>query len=254
MNDQTIGVLQAPPLHLLTGASLFLDFDGTLVEIAETPDAVRVDDRLRALIQRLSERMNGRVAIVTGRPIDAILEFFGELPVAIAGSHGLEHRSASGVRHGVPRPAGLDEIEREMRAFAEQWPGALIETKPFGIGLHYRRNPDAEPAARALAAALAERHGLHLQTGKMVAELRATGGDKASAIGALLQEAPFAGTIPVFIGDDDTDEPGFRFAAQAGGAGILVGDRTRTDARYALPGVAETLGWLEAALAALEPA
>lgn len=239
----TAMLLAPPPMDLANDASLFLDFDGTLVEIAPRPDAVAVDARLRALIARLAARLGGRVAIVSGRGAEEIETLFGRPGVPIGGSHGAELR---GVADAVmpERPAALDLVADRFRALAAAIPGVLVEVKPLGVGLHYRGVPEAEDACRTLAEALAASTGLTLQRGKMVFELRAPG-DKGRAIAALMAAPPFAGSRPVFLGDDLTDEPGFAIAARLGGAGVLVGPARSTEASYRLPDVAAALRWLE---------
>jgi len=243
MEPNTAALLAPPPAHLADGASLFLDFDGTLVEIARRPDAVAVDDRLRALIATLSKRFDGRVAIVSGRGAVEIDALFGGLGCPIVGSHGAELRGVAQAE--LPkRPAALDDVAARFHALAAELPGLVVEIKPLGVGLHYRGVPAAEAEARALAEDLAATTGLTLQRGKMVFELR-TPGDKGRAIAALMGAMPFAGSRPVFLGDDLTDEPGFATVARLGGAGVLVGPVRETDAAYRLPDVTSALRWLE---------
>ncbi|WP_294016110.1 trehalose-phosphatase [Sphingomonas sp.] len=243
MEPNTAALLAPPPAHLADGASLFLDFDGTLVEIAPRPDAVAADARLRTLISNLSKRFDSRVAIVSGRGAAEIDALFGGLDCPIAGSHGAELR---GVAHAeMPaRPAALDDVAARFHALAEMLPGLVVEIKPLGVGLHYRGVPAAEAEARALAEDLAASTGLTLQRGKMVFELRAPG-DKGRAIAALMGAMPFSGSRPVFLGDDLTDEPGFATVARLGGAGVLVGPVRATEAAYRLPDVTSALRWLE---------
>lgn len=238
--------LSVPPSNALSnGASLFLDFDGTLVEIADRPDAVVVDARLKRLVQALAVRLDGRVAIVSGRGADEIDALFGGLTFPISGSHGAELRHG-GTLHGPGRPAALDDTLDRMRALATATPGLIVEAKPLGVALHYRGAPEAEDACRVFVAGLAKATGLTLQAGKMVFELRASG-DKGSAIAGLMALPGFAGTRPVFLGDDLTDEPGFVVAARLGGAGVLVGPARASDAAYRLPDVAAVRRWLEQA-------
>ena len=238
-----------PPPVLPNGASLFLDFDGTLVAIAERPDAVRVNERLAQTLARLHRSLGGRMAIVSGRPADQIAELFGGAPAfVIAGSHGLELLRPDGGREAAQRPAGLAPARDAMVELARAWPGVLVEDKALGSALHFRGCPQAEEACGDLAKDLAARHGLHLQTGKMVFELRAAGGDKGTAVRRLMTEPPMTGTTPLFVGDDDTDEPAFVAAAELGGAGIRVGGAARaTAARYRLPDVPAVLDWLDQA-------
>lgn len=240
----------APPIDLLRGASLFLDFDGTLVDIAERPDAVMVDAPLVTLLGRLANRLDGRLAIISGRPRAEIDALFGGHRFAVGGSHGLELRWSDGRLDAPAPPAGLHRVIAEMRPLAETHPGILIEEKPFGVALHYRAAPEAEADARALAGRLAAETGLSLQIGKMVVELRLAGADKGAALDTFMTEPPMRGTRPVFIGDDSTDEAAFAAAARAGGHGILVGAGP-TVAHYVLPDVPTTRAWLQAAGEAL---
>jgi trehalose 6-phosphate phosphatase len=243
--------LPSPPASLLAGASLFLDFDGTLVHIADRPDAVVVDARLDALMERLNRALHGRLAIISGRALAEIDALLARGRFAIGGSHGLELRWPGGRLTTPTPPAGLKDIVAAMHALRADHPAVVVEEKPFGAALHYRQAPAAEEACRALAARLAQGEGLSLQTGKMVFEIKAAGQDKGSALRALMEDPALAGTTPIFIGDDDTDEAGFRAAAALGGAGILVGPPRTTAARYRLDDVAATHDWLDRTVEAL---
>jgi trehalose 6-phosphate phosphatase len=239
-----------PPPDLLADASLFLDFDGTLVELLADPGLTNVNDHLVKLMESLALALDGRVAIISGRPVETIRALFPiPLPV-LAGSHGLEIVLPDGVMLAPERHGALDRIASAMRDFISTRPGLLIEEKPFGVALHYRRAAHEEERSHALANMLAEETGFHVQTGKMMVELRIGGADKGSALRRLMEVAPMAGHRPVFIGDDDTDEPGMAAAADLGGAAILVGASRPSAAAYRLPDVAATLGWLEAAAGA----
>jgi len=237
-----------PPPALLGAASLFLDFDGTLIEIAERPDAVTVSARLARVMQRLLVGLQGRVAVISGRPAEQVGALLGQ-PIPIVGSHGLEFGGDLARLGKGSRPPALVEALAAMRALADRRPDLLVEDKPFGVALHYRQCPAAEAECRALAEELAARHGLQVQPGKMMIEVRAPGGDKGTAIRTLMRETPFAQGTPVFMGDDLTDEPGFAAAADLGGAGILVGETRPSLARYRLGGVAAALAWLESGVA-----
>lgn len=239
---EALGASAPPPANLLNGASLFLDFDGTLVDIVARPDAVRVDPALIDLIAALTHRLGGRLAIVSGRGAAEVHRLFGGADVVISGSHGAELRR-DGVIDAPARPVALDAAMARMQAFASAHPGVLVEAKPLGVGLHYRGGPQAEAAARDLAEQLAQASGLTLQAGKMVFELRAPG-DKGSAISALMAMPPFAGSLPVFVGDDLTDEPGFAVAQAMGGAGVLVGPARASAAGWRLDDVAAVRDWL----------
>ena len=239
--------LPCPPMTLLRGASLFLDFDGTLVEIAERPDAVRVGASLRALIKALHLCLHGRLVLISGRPAREVRQLTGFYACTVVGSHGMEFIWADGRMHTAERPDGLDSALGAMRALARQLSGVIVEDKPLGAALHFRQAPAAEPDCLALAQDLAERHGLHLQNGKMMVEVRAAGGDKGRALATIMAEPSFAPTRPVFMGDDLTDEPGFAAAATLGGTGVLVGADRPSAAVFGLPDVPAVLDWLEAA-------
>lgn len=242
--------LPEPPAGLLDDACLFLDFDGTLVELADRPDGVVVEESLGLLLRRLGEKLDGRIGIVSGRSIEQIDGFLGASlgAYAVVGSHGAEIRHAGRAATGPARPASLVVAER---AFAERFEGnagVVIEVKTLGVALHYRLDPSVEQEAIALVEAFAARENLAVQHGKMMVELRMAGHDKGTAIAALCETAPFAGRPPVFVGDDLTDETGFVVVAHHGGAGILIGPSRDTAARYRLPDVAAFLTWLENSL------
>lgn len=135
-----------------------------------------------------------------------------------------------------------------MRAFAEGWPAIVVEEKSFGVAVHYRLDPSAEPASVMLAENLAHALGLQLQRGKMMVELRVPGGDKGRAVHRLMSKAPMQGTIPVFVGDDVTDEPGFSAARELGGHGIMIGAPRSTAADYRLESPADLRAWLAEAV------
>ena len=234
-----------PPPDLLDGAALFLDFDGTLVEIAPRPDMVHVDQRLAGLMARLTEKLEGRIAVISGRPVGDIAALFGTPAFAIAGSHGLEVRHPDGRTDTAERPPSLDLVRASLAEFARRDPAMLIEDKPVGVALHYRRTPGYEAEANVLARALADRHGLRLQPGKMMVEVRSGAADKGSALTLLMREPALASARPLFLGDDDTDEPAFVAATNLGGHGILIGPERPTAATHRLPDVATTLDWLE---------
>lgn len=243
--------LQMPPEDLLRGASLFLDLDGTLVDFAPHPDAVVVDARLGALLWKLAEQLNGRMAMISGRSVDQVIALLGHPPFAIAGSHGLEMRWPNGRTLGVSRPERLSEVEAEMDLFAARHSGLLVERKPFSAALHYRMAPELKEQCRQLANDLEIRTGLQLQAGNMVYELKAPWADKGTALTFLMAGSDMTGARPIFIGDDITDEAGFVAAASLGGAGVLVGAPRRSAAIYRLDNVAATLAWLDAAVEAL---
>jgi len=226
--------------------ALFLDVDGCLVDFAETPQGARVPDGLHATIEALSTRLEGALALVSGRPLAGIDTLFSPLRLATAaGLHGLERRSAHGGLAAPEAPPALASIREEAATLAARWPGVVVEDKGVALGLHWRVAPAAGNALRDFADAVLPRlPGYRLQHGNQVVELRPAQGDKGSAIDALLQEPPFHGRVPVFAGDDITDESGFAIVNKRGGVSVLVGEREPSAAHYALHSPADVRRWL----------
>lgn len=235
------------PPALVEGDALFLDFDGTLVELAETPDAIFVSDGLRPLLDRLARRLKGRMAIVSGRAISDLEAHLDCSGMAVSGSHGLELRLAGGAPIPLAAAVDLAPARQEIARFARNAPGLLIEEKPRSIALHFRKAPAEGERVAGFMSALAARSGLTVQHGKLVAELRPKGADKGDAVRALMTEPEFVGARPVFVGDDLTDEDAFEAAVALGGAGILVGPPRRSAARWRLSSVEEVADWLNRA-------
>lgn len=244
--------LPRPPAAMLRASSLFLDFDGTLVDIASRPEEVVVSRDLLPLLRRLLTLLDGRMAIVSGRELAGVARQLHPLEIAIAGSHGQEIRLAGDASPLVERPAGLDGAIARLRELECAYPGVQLEEKALGVAVHYRLAAAAEEACRSAVANAAELHGFDVQRGKMVVELKPPGADKGAALRQLMALAPFAGTTPLFFGDDLTDEHGFQAAAALGGAGVLVGDQRPTAALYRLPSVADALAWLDTAAGEIE--
>jgi trehalose 6-phosphate phosphatase len=238
--------LPPPPPELLDGAALFLDFDGTLIELADAPDAIRVPPRLGPLLGRLRDRLGGRLAIVSGRAI-ADLERYLPVPgIPVSGSHGLELRLSDGSHVPLHAPRGLAGVRERVRGFAGERHGLLVEDKPAGVALHYRQAPGEARPVTDFMEGLARQEQLVVQRGNMVVELRPPGADKGDAVRAFMREPDFAGARPVFLGDDLTDEHAFEAVAAMDGAGVLVGPQRDTQARYRLASVAAVGEWLEA--------
>ncbi|MDE2228408.1 MAG: trehalose-phosphatase [Alphaproteobacteria bacterium] len=245
-----IAAPQSPP-PLARGDALFIDFDGTLVEIAAMPDRVEVMAGVPALLQRAAVRLGGALAVISGRPLAELGRFLAGYTGAAAGIHGLERRSASGETH-VPTPDPvLDLVWPVVRQFAAVTQGVLIEDKRLSIAIHYRGRPELAEACRRLAeqAVILSKERLAMRPGKMVVELHPRDVDKGRAVRAFLAEPEFAGRRPVFVGDDRTDEDGFAFVNEHGGISVHVGTADDTFARYRLDGVDAVIRWLEDFLA-----
>ncbi|WP_126172487.1 trehalose-phosphatase [Altericroceibacterium xinjiangense] len=239
--------LNTPPsLDQLRGEgvlALFLDFDGTLVDLAATPDGIQIPEQLSDRLGRLRDTLGGRLALVSGRAVTDLERHLGPLTIARAGSHGAARMRADGSRIGEDAQALPPAVNAELAHFAQS-AGFDLESKDHGAALHYRRDPSLEQRGLDFVHDLADRHELAVKRGKFVIELVHRGADKAGAVRAFMAEPPFAGATPVFIGDDVTDEDGFAAAEALGGFGIVVGDRTPTRARYRLDSPQAVHDWL----------
>lgn len=245
----TAAAPQPPPLA--RGDALFIDFDGTLVEIAGTPDRIAVAADLPALLQRIGARLDGALAVISGRPLADLTRRLVGYAGAAAGNHGLERRSAGGVIHQPRADPTLELVWPVIHQFAALTPGVTIEDKSLAIAIHYRDRPELADICRRVAerAVLLSENQLMVLTGKMVVELRPRGTDKGHAVETFLAEPEFRGKRPVFVGDDWTDEAGFAVANRLNGIAIHVGGG-ESIARYRLDNVAAVSQWLAAFLAA----
>ncbi|KAG0163070.1 hypothetical protein DFQ28_006155 [Apophysomyces sp. BC1034] len=254
LSDSIAALPRVNPLD----AAFFLDFDGTLVELAAAPDRVIVEPVVVELLGGVRRASHGALAVVSGRGIDSIdallvSDELADLP--IAGLHGAERRDANGnvLRVGFNDPR-LGRIERELERVVDENPGMLLEIKGAALALHYRNVPAREPLARRATERLCAEYSdaYVLQPGKMVYEIRPKNVDKGRAVEAFLNEPPFAGRMPVFAGDDLTDEKGFDLVNARGGLSIKIGDGdTRAGAR--LPSVDGLRHWLATLVGACQP-
>ena len=223
--------------------AVFLDFDGTLVEIAERPEDIAAPAGLATTLDDIADRLEGRLALVSGRGIENLERHCGPLAIACAGSHGLDLRAADGTPLGAPATTPGSSAVAELRSFAADH-GVDFEHKPHGAALHSRRAPEKEQACAIFVADVAAREGLGVKHGKRVCELVPLGASTGAAVRALMAEPNFAGATPVFVGDDVTDEDGFAACAELGGFGVAVGPRQSENARYALADPAAVQQWL----------
>ena len=238
----------APP-PLPDGFAVFLDIDGTLLDLAPAPDAVHVDTALATLLPSVRRALGGALALITGRAITDVDRLFPGLRMAVAGQHGCERRDALGTLHlHAPGTETLEGLRKLFIEFAHNHEGLLLEDKGSTIALHYRKAPQlADHVHKTLHAHVAA-SGVttyRLQPGKMLLELRPDDRDKGTAIRDFMSERPFKGRCPVFIGDDKTDEHGFALINTIGGWSVKVGSGT-TCARYRLADVNAVRGWLSA--------
>jgi trehalose 6-phosphate phosphatase len=205
-------------------SALFLDFDGTLVDIAAQPEAITVPAGLVQTLAELSGYLGGALALISGRPIAQIDAFLHPLRLPAAGVHGAERRSFNGdltLVHTHP----LEHVEQVASALADRHPGLRLEVKRGSLALHYRQAPELEQlCVEAMQEAVARSPGLALLRGKMVVEAKPGGATKGHAIEAFMHEPPFSGRLPVFVGDDVTDEVGFATVQRLHGLGVKVGE------------------------------
>jgi trehalose 6-phosphate phosphatase len=240
-----------PPLPARDWA-LFFDVDGCLLDFAAHPSDVIVPEGLQRHILQLAEALDGALAIVSGRAIDALDETFPELThLPAAGMHGLERREIHGQRTHAPQaPAALDTVLAEAIHVSSAYPGTMVERKGPNLAMHWRAAtmPElARDAFRAFAAATSRLLPEYVvQAGDMVLELRPGGvtPDKGDAVETFLMAPPFAGRVPVFVGDDLTDEHAFSVVNQRGGLSVLVGAREPSVARWHLRDPASVRAWI----------
>jgi trehalose 6-phosphate phosphatase len=238
--------VQVPPFQ--PGWALFLDVDGTLLDIAERPDEVETHKVDCALIAGLQHAADKALALISGRSLAQLDALFAPLTLPAAGQHGFERRDVRGERHRRRFPVDtLRPAKEALRDFAGRHPGLVMEDKGASVALHYRLAPRLEqPALEAVREAAAPLgNAVQIQAGKMVWELKPAGADKGSAIEEFMREAPFAGRTPVFLGDDVTDEYGFRVVNRLGGHSIKVGPG-ETAARWRLANPDAARAWLRA--------
>jgi trehalose 6-phosphate phosphatase len=250
-------MIAPPPLD--RDAALLIDVDGTLLEIAPHPDRVEVPPGLPQLLERLAGERDGALALISGRPIADLDRLFHPWHGAAAGLHGIERRRPDRSRvDSIAGPAdraaaaALDRLRPELQALERQRPGVWLEDKGRTLALHYRAVPEAGAEIRERAERLLREQGdgLRLIPGKMVVEFQPRHHGKGGAIAAFMAEPPFRGRVPVFLGDDTTDEEGFAAVNRRGGLSIRVGEPLAASAAACgLPSVTAALDWLARTLA-----
>jgi trehalose 6-phosphate phosphatase len=238
-------MIQTPPSPSLEWC-LFLDVDGTLIDFTDSPHDTCADAGLKALLGDVAERLGGAVALVSGRSIEYLDALFAPLRLPAAGLHGVERRKASGAMHGASFvDSQLDRARTELQALVSANPGTILEDKGRTIAVHFRMAPQTEAAVRNAVRELATPLGsnYHIQGGNMMLEIKPSGFTKAAAIKAFMQEPPFSGRKPVFVGDDLTDKEGLKAVEDQGGISVAVGDRVR--GQYQLDNAAAVRSWLQ---------
>jgi trehalose 6-phosphate phosphatase len=227
--------------------ALFLDVDGTLLEIAATPDRVRVPASLRNTLQLSFAREQGALALLSGRSLEELDDLFAPCRFPASGKHGLEVRLPSGaiLRPEIDRTA-LDDARRWLRSLQQEHRGLLFEDKGVALAMHFRLAPRqelmVEEVMNELAAALGGE--FVVQKGKCVFELIPRGFSGRNAIAQFMAQREFAGRTPVFVSDDPMDEVGFEAVNEMGGHTIRVGKLEDTAARYRFSSVSTVVAWL----------
>jgi|ADGO01.1.fsa_nt_gi trehalose 6-phosphate phosphatase len=228
--------------------ALFLDVDGTLLEIAETPESVYVSSDLKSLLSDVAARLDGALALVSGRSIANLDELFSPLRLAASGIHGAERRDARGHLTRIEiDTTPLREAREDLAAFARLHEGVMIEDKGNAIAVHFRLAPQfAEVVHEKTSETVAQLGSKYvLQAGKCVFEIRPSATTKGTAVRTFMAEPPFAGRHPIYIGDDVTDEHAFEAVNALGGTSVRVGHaETATHAKYRLASVADVHRWI----------
>jgi trehalose 6-phosphate phosphatase len=239
-------VLRQPPKIDWNDHALFIDVDGTLLEIEEHPDIVSADVALTEILQDVGGELDGALAVVSGRPIADIDRVFSAPQFVIVGSHGTEIRWLDGTttnEHVASVPGAL--VDRARR-FVDEHDGLLLEQKVHGFALHYRQAPQLEDACRGFMRQLMDASGneYRLLEGKMVFEITPLRCNKGTGVRRVMEVPPFLGRVPVYVGDDVTDEDGFHVVNEESGISIRVGEVEATEARFAFDSVSAVRAWL----------
>jgi len=237
--------MKKPPPQPALDWCLFLDVDGTLIELTDTPSQTAADAEIKTLLYEVAERLGGAVGLISGRRIATLDELFAPLKLPAAGLHGVERRKMDGSIQGASFvDSQLERARASLKALVEAHPGTLFEDKERTIAVHFRTAPHFADALRDAIIDIAKPLGTnyHIQGGKMMYEIKPRGFSKATAIQAFMKESPFRGRRPVFMGDDLTDRDGFSMAEEHGGLSIAVGDHVQ--GQYYLPDVTAVRGLL----------
>ncbi len=239
-------MLSAPDLFDPRDTALFLDVDGTLLEIQAHPDQVVASDHLKSLLLKLDKAVDGALALVSGRSVSSLDRIFAPHQFVCAGSHGTELRLPGNRQTQSANQALSSSLRSRLEQYTAARRGLLLEPKPGGASLHYRQAPHLEAQCRQFMVALVHEAGadFRLIEGKKVLEIAPRAHNKGAAIRQLMRLTPFAGRAPVFVGDDVTDEDGFQVVNACNGTAIRVGDTVLPSAKFRLQGVSQVLDWL----------
>jgi len=221
-----MAVAPLPPIPSVGNLAILLDIDGTILDIAPTPQNVVVPQSLRGTLDRLSALTDGALAFVSGRSLSDVDRLFAPLRLPAIASHGAEFRLTNRPGRDSERTDTLEPpLKTKLDALAELGPGIIVEDKEYAIALHYRLAPEKETAVRqAVDAICADQPSIEVLPGKYVVEVKKQGFSKATGVRNLMKHPPFAGRRPIFIGDDTTDESVFAIMPELDGLAFSVGD------------------------------
>jgi trehalose 6-phosphate phosphatase len=220
-------IAELVPTEQLRNMALFLDVDGTILDIAPLPEAVVVPPGLRESLAAIFAGLGGALALVSGRSVRQIDQLLKPLRLPASGEHGFEiRRSPEGPLDRLEAPTIVKLLRPNMIEIVRRMLGVVPEFKASTIAMHFRQVPALElPLRRALEEAIQPYEGqIAIQPGKMVFELKPTGVDKGRAIAQFMMAPPFSSRRPVFVGDDVTDEYGFAAVRELGGVAVRVGE------------------------------
>ena len=236
-----------PPVTGLVNLAIFLDFDGTLVEIAPSPNEIEVDPLTLITLETLFRKFDGALAIITGRKLEDIDTCLFPLILPAAGIHGVERRSSNGSIHTPAHDAKLSQIKKIISEYSKKNFGVFLEDKGQSLAVHYRMAPDKEKPIKLLLSKLTRnRDDLQILSGKMVYEVKPVSINKGTAIEAFMTEIPFKNRTPLFVGDDQTDEDAFKYVNKIGGLSVRVGTEGTSLAKFRLQNVVVARKWLSA--------
>lgn len=228
--------------------ALFLDIDGTISEFHVDPQQSYIPKHTLKVLENLQQHYP--IIAVTGRSVSDAYRLFSPLDLAIAGTHGLEIQLSqqSDIQH-PKHYLNFDDLYSDIEQACRDYPALLLERKKYAVAIHYRSQPDLEPHVKNIAQALLEKYSaLKLNLGKCVVELILAQADKGQAIATLYTQLDLNGVTPIFIGDDVTDESGFKIINDLGGISIKIGSGA-THAKYRFKSVQNTLRFIELFLA-----
>ena len=236
-----------PPAIRSHDCALFLDIDGTLLELEEHPTDVVADDEIMSLLISLQTDMDAALALVTGRSIEDVDRMFAPHQFPVAGEHGATIRWPDGSVMNKQHNSLPDDVVQNASEFVASREGLYLENKSVGIALHFRQAPAMEEDCRRFVESAQSElgDGVRILEGKMVFELTPRGTNKGVAVASMLSRAPYQNRVPIFVGDDVTDEDGFDSVNRAGGVSVRVGEIDRSSARYLLADVSAVREWLE---------